>query len=171
MTPQSTSSVTLRGQGMDSVHNLIQDGFIRPIEVNGELYGSLVDIITIFKSDIKNPRQYWKDHKQQILAKDDGTPDPELVANLYQLKIPAADGKKYKTDVAPLWVCVYIAMTINQEFRKRLAKFTAVEIKHRMVNVARGMEWAADTTHAALIAAGVEMTFSGNDPDLEWHQR
>lgn len=40
-----------------------------------------------------------------------------------------------------------------------------------MINVARGMEWAADTTHAALIEAGVEMTFDGNDPDLEWHQR
>lgn len=156
---------------MDSVHNLIQDGFIRPIKVDGETYGSLVDIIAVFKPNIKNPRQYWKDHKTQILANDDGAPDSELVANLYQLKIPASDGKKYKTDVAPLWVCVYVAMTINQEFRKRLAKFTAVEIKHRMVNVARGIEWAADTTHTALVEAGIEMTFSGNDPDLEWHQR
>jgi hypothetical protein len=75
----------LRGVGLDAVANLIHDGFIRPIVVNGEQYGSLVDVMSVF-SGAKNPRQYWKDHKRQLLHDD-----PELVENLYRLKLPASD--------------------------------------------------------------------------------
>src|SRR5262245_2515094 len=88
-----TPAVIIHGEGMDAVGNLIPDGVIRPILVNGEQYASLVDIIRVFKPDIKNSRQYWKDHKKDLLSRDDGSEDPELVANLYQLKVRAADGK------------------------------------------------------------------------------
>lgn len=149
----SVSQIVLRGAGMDCVFNLIQDGHIRPIEVGGRKLGSLVDVVSVF-AGVKNPRQYWKDHKKQLLSKNplrrNAEADPELVANLYQLKLKASDGKSYKTDVAPLWVCVYVAMTINAEFRKRMAKFTAAEIKYRMGNVSRGFEWAADTIRESL---------------------
>jgi hypothetical protein len=156
-----TNTIVLRGSGMDCVANLIHDGFIRPIDVNGEQYGSLVDVMEVF-SGTKNPRQYWKDHKKQIL-----TDDPELVENVYQLKLPAADGKNYKTDVAPLWVCVFVALTINHDFRKRLAKFTASEIKYRMGNVARGSEWAADSIHRQMVDSGCTMNFTKDD-DKGW---
>lgn len=176
---KNQSNVALRGQGMDSVSNLIQDGHVRSIMVDGEIYASLVDLMSVFGEDNRksrvrtrdfNPRSYWNDQKRALLAKD-----RELSDSIGQLPLLSSDGKKYKTDVAPLWACVFIVLLMDTpkatEFKKNLAKFTAVEIKHRMINVARGMEWAADTTHAALIMAGVDMTFSGNDPDLEWHQR
>ncbi len=136
--------------GLDAFSQVVIANQDRIVMVNGEPCGSPIDVIAKFK-DVKNPRQYWKDHKKQLLSKDpdvkNSEPDPELVANLYQLKIPAADGKLYKTDLAPLWVCIYIAATINQPFRKGLAKFTAADIKYRMVNVANGYEWAADGIH------------------------
>jgi len=141
--------------GMDKLSIQITRGNIRTVAVGGEVYGSVVDVIAIFRPENKNPRQYWKDHKAQILAKDPDEngvvkPDDELVANLYQLKLTAGDGKERLTDVAPLWVLFYIAITVNQEFRKQVAKFTAAEIKYRMGNVSRGCEWAADSIHEAM---------------------
>ena len=42
--------------------------------------------------------------------------------------------------------------------------------KYRMGNVARGMEWAADTIHQNMIDAGLEMTWghNGKDDDKGW---
>jgi hypothetical protein len=97
-------------------------------------------------SGAKNPRQYWKDHKDAILADD-----PELVANLYQLKLVAADGKLRLTDVAPLKTCVFVALTINHDLRKQFAGISAAQIAYRMSNIAKGMEWAADTIHQQLV--------------------
>lgn len=162
------SSIQLRGEGIDCINNLIQDGHLRTILYNGELYGSLINIIQVLKPGIKNHRQYWKDHKRQLLAKDDGEIDPELVANLYQLSLPASDGKMYKTDVAPLMVCVYVAGKINQEFYKRMSAFTAYGIKYRFLNLASGKEWHADTVHAKMIEANLEPV---PDSELKWWQR
>ena len=75
---------------------------------------SVVDIVAILTdSDYQNARKYWKVLKGRL--KDEGcdlfseTNEPvtdsyhlknELVTNCYQLKLLAADGKYYKTDVA-----------------------------------------------------------------------
>lgn len=163
------SITLLRGEGMDCIANLIHDKFIRPIDVNGEQYGSLVDLMAVF-GDTDRPRKYWNDRKKALLSKD-----TELSESIGQLKLVAEDGKKRQTDVAPLWACVFVVLLMDTpkatEFKKRMAKFTASEIKYRMGNIARGSEWAADSIHKELTDRGATMKFRGDDPDLKWYQR
>ena len=57
---------------------------------------SVLDIIAVLtdQPDYKKVRNYWKWLKNKM--KTEGS---ELVSNTNQLKLPAADGKYYKTDV------------------------------------------------------------------------
>ncbi len=57
-------------------------------------YISIVDVIEVL-TDSPNPRNYWKVLKHRL--KTEGN---ESVTICNQLKLPAADGKKYLTDVA-----------------------------------------------------------------------
>ena len=59
-----------------------------------EWYFSIVDVISIL-TDSPNPRKYWSVLKTRM--KREGS---ELTTNCSQLKMQAADGKKYLTDVA-----------------------------------------------------------------------
>ena len=59
-----------------------------------EWYFSIVDVIFIL-TDSPNPRKYWSVLKTRL--KREGS---ELTTNCSQLKMQAADGKKYLTDVA-----------------------------------------------------------------------
>ena len=59
-----------------------------------EWYFSIVDVISIL-TDSPNPRKYWSVLKTRL--KREGS---ELTTNCSQLKMQAADGKKYLTDVA-----------------------------------------------------------------------
>ena len=59
-----------------------------------EWYFSIVDVISIL-TDSANPRKYWSVLKTRL--KREGS---ELTTNCSQLKMQAADGKKYLTDVA-----------------------------------------------------------------------
>ena len=60
-------------------------------------YFSVVDIIAVLiqQSDFKTARKYWNKLKERL--KKEGS---ESVTNCHQLKLEAADGKKYLTDVA-----------------------------------------------------------------------
>jgi aspartate/glutamate racemase len=60
-------------------------------------YFSVVDIIAalIQQSDYQAARKYWNKLKERL--KKEGS---ESVTSCHQLKLEAADGKKYKTDVA-----------------------------------------------------------------------
>lgn len=62
-----------------------------------EWYFSIVDVIQVLvdQSDYNTARKYWNKLKQRL--KDEGS---QLVTNCHQLKLLAADGKYYKTDVA-----------------------------------------------------------------------
>ena len=57
-------------------------------------YFSVVDVIQVL-TDSENPRKYWSVLKTRL--KQEGS---ELATNCSQLKLQAADGKKYLTDVA-----------------------------------------------------------------------
>ena len=64
---------------------------------NEKWYFSIVDIVEVLtdSKDYQTARKYWNKLKQRL--KEEGN---ESVTNCHQLKLPAADGKSYKTDVA-----------------------------------------------------------------------
>ena len=66
-------------------------------EPNEIWWFSVVDIIQVLtqQPDFKTARKYWNKLKER-LAKEGS----QLVTNCHQLKMPAADGKNYLTDVA-----------------------------------------------------------------------
>lgn len=66
-----------------------------------EWYFSVVDVVAVL-TESPNPRKYWSVLKTRL--KSEGS---ELTTNCSQLKMPAADGKMYKTD----------CMTTEQLFR------------------------------------------------------
>lgn len=63
-------------------------------DVAEEWYFSVVDVVAVL-TESANPRNYWKVLKNRL--KKEGN---ESVTNCNQLKLKAADGKFYKTDVA-----------------------------------------------------------------------
>ena len=79
----------------DSI-SLFEERKVRAIwdDEQEEWYFSIVDVISIL-TDSPNPRKYWSVLKTRL--KREGS---ELTTNCSQLKMQAADGKKYLTDVA-----------------------------------------------------------------------
>lgn len=78
---------------------LFQDRNIRVIwdEEQEKYYFSIVDVVAILtESDYQNARNYWKVLKHRLSQEGAS----ESVTNCNQLKMKAADGKYYKTDVA-----------------------------------------------------------------------
>ena len=80
-------------------HNQIQlfeEKKVRAVwdDVEEKWYFSVVDVVEVL-TESPNPRNYWKVLKHRL--KKEGN---ESVTNCNQLKLPAADGKNYKTDVA-----------------------------------------------------------------------
>ena len=80
-------------------HNQIQlfeEKKVRAVwdDVEEKWYFSVVDVVEVL-TESPNPRNYWKVLKHRL--KKEGN---ESVTNCNQLKMPAADGKNYKTDVA-----------------------------------------------------------------------
>lgn len=149
------TSIIWRGEGTDTIWNIIQDGYVRPVVHNGLLHVSMIDTIHVFNPNSKNPRQYWKDHKRALLSQNWGekikVPDPELVANLYQLKLTAADGKLRLTDVGSLWLFFYVGGRLNQPFYKHMTKvYSLVQLRYRLNNIAMGKEWAAEYVHSQM---------------------
>jgi len=58
---------------------------------------SVVDIIQVLtqQADYQTARKYWNKLKQRLTKEGS-----QSVTNCHRLKLPAADGKKYLTDVA-----------------------------------------------------------------------
>ena len=80
-----------------------------------EWYFSIVDVISIL-TDSPNPRKYWSVLKTRL--KREGS---ELTTNCSQLKMQAADGKKYLTDVANTeqLKSIEIRKDLTDEWKKR----------------------------------------------------
>jgi hypothetical protein len=64
---------------------------------NGKWWFSVLDIIAVLtdQPDYKKVRNYWKWLKNKLISEGS-----QLVSTTNQLKLQAADGKRYKTDVA-----------------------------------------------------------------------
>ena len=82
---------------------LFEDKKVRTLwdKESEEWYFSVVDVVAVL-TESANPNNYWKVLKNRL--KKEGS---QLVTDCNQLKMPAADGKMYKTD----------CMTTEQLFR------------------------------------------------------
>ena len=74
---------------------IFQEQNIRRVWHNEEWYYSVVDIMGIL-TESTNPGVYWRVLKKRLLKEGAN----EVVTNCNELKVPAADGKMYKTDCA-----------------------------------------------------------------------
>ena len=103
---------------------------------SNEWFFSAIDIVKALV-DSKNPRKYWHEFKKRL---DEG----QLSTKIGQLKLPAADGKTYKTDVLNKENAILIARRIKKSqdteaFIEWLSKFDGTEkkyvLKHKDVDV------------------------------------
>ncbi|EID84379.1 BRO family protein [Treponema sp. JC4] len=76
---------------------LFEDKKVRTLwdKESEEWYFSIVDVVAVLadSKDFLTARKYWNKLKQRL--SQEGS---ELVTNCHQLKLPASDGKSYKTD-------------------------------------------------------------------------
>ncbi len=65
-------------------------------DANAKWWFSVLDIIAVFtdQNDYNKTRNYWKYLKAKLKKEEN-----QLVSNTTQLKLMAADGKKYNTDM------------------------------------------------------------------------
>lgn len=73
---------------------VFQDKKIRRILVDDEWYFSVVDVVAALTESL-DPGAYWRKLKQRLTAEG-----CQIVTFCHGLKMPAADGKNYKTDCA-----------------------------------------------------------------------
>mgnify|MGYP001657684704 CR=1 FL=1 len=73
---------------------VFQNKSIRRIFVNGEWFFSVVDVVAVLTGSA-DPAAYWRKLKQRLTAEGS-----QVVTICHGLKLPANDGKSYKTDCA-----------------------------------------------------------------------
>ena len=80
----------------DNAIILFQEKQVRRIWQNGQWYFAITDVIELL-TETPQPRRYWSTLKKKILKTEGAT---QLLPLMEQLKLEAADGKKYLTDAA-----------------------------------------------------------------------
>ncbi len=136
--------------GTDIIARLVADNLIRTELVNGEPKGSIVDLVDMFVDDKRDARKWWNENKKRIIGST-----TELSETIGQLKMLSSDGKRYKTDVAPLWAFIWILARIDTpkanafmaSYFKSHANHDMAIIRQRFINIAQGMERNADSIH------------------------
>ena len=114
---------------------LFEDKQIRHIydEEKEVYYFSVVDIVAILiEKDYQSTRKYWKVLKGRIVKEGNN----ELVTNCYQLKLEAADGKKYKTDVADIKTIFRIIQSIPSKKAEPIKQWLAKVGQERVQEMA-----------------------------------
>jgi len=101
---------------------VFNDQKIRRVFHNEEWWFSIVDVISVLSSS-NNPKRYWSDLKRQLIEKEEFI---QLYEKIVQLKLPAADGKKYNTDCANTETVFRVIQSIPspkaEPFKRWLAK-------------------------------------------------
>lgn len=155
--------------GVDIIARLTADNQIRTELVNGLPNGSIVDLVDIFVDDKRDARKWWNENKKRIIGST-----TELSETIGQLKMLSSDGKRYKTDVAPLWAFIWILARIDTpkanafmaSYFKSHANSDMAIIRQRFINIAQGMEHNADTIHEQMKHLGPV-----TDDGLLWWQK
>jgi len=96
---------------------------IRRIIHNGEPFYSVVDAVgALAETQAKDAGAYWRKLKQRLM--EEGA--DQFVTNCHELKLPAADGKGYRTDCANIETMFRIIQSIPSKkaepFKQWLAK-------------------------------------------------
>ena len=104
-------------------------------------------------ADPKNPRKYWHDLKTRM-------EEDQLSAKIGQLKMPAADGKLYKTDVLDKEGAINVAKRITRSphteaaFIEWLSQFDGTERKYVLKHKDRDVLEVELDQHGAIFAIG-----------------
>ena len=146
-------------------------------EEKEEWYFSVVDIIRILteQPDQDGARNYWKVLKSRL--KDEGA--NQLVTNCNQLKLLAADGKKYKTDVMNTEQLLRLIQSIPSKkaepFKQWLAEVGRERIEESIdpeITINRALEtylkkgYSPEWVHQRLLSIRIR-----NELTEEWKER
>lgn len=107
---------------------IFEDKKIRTVwdDKTEEWYFSIVDVVSVL-TDSVDGRKYWNKLKQRLKAEGS-----ELVTNCHQLKLPAADGKFYKTDVATTQQLFRLIQSIPSPKAEPFKLWMAQVVKERL---------------------------------------
>lgn len=138
-------------QGVVSRDKLVvfEDKNIRRSFHKGEWYFSILDIVRVL-TDTPNPRRYWPDLKKQ-LSENEGF--VQLLGKIEQLKLVAADGKKYLTDTANTETILRIIQSIPSPKAEPFKRWLA-QVGYERIQEIEDPELATQRTRAIYKAKG-----------------
>lgn len=114
---------------------VFEDYKIRRIydEATSTWFFSVIDIVQVLvqQAEYQTARKYWNKLKERLKKEDS-----ESVTNCHQLKLPAADGKQYKTDVASPETLLRIIQSIPSPKAEPIKQWLAKVGYERMKEIA-----------------------------------
>ena len=112
---------------------------------------SVVDVVSVL-TDSNTPRRYWNDLKRKLRAEGS-----QLSENIGQLKMEAADGKKYLTDVADAEQVLRLVQSIPSK-KAEPFKLWLAKVGHERMQEIENPELAAKRMHDIYLEKGIIYT-------------